>query len=89
MKLMRLASSSSRPRLVGPLGDVGIEVGDDEADRHVARDDLPRRPRGEERLLQPPELLGAEEGGLLVQYRLAVRRVRPPIAPLVDHEDVE
>ena len=77
------------PRLERALGHVGVQVGDDDADRHVARDHLPGGPRGEQRLLEPAQLRGAEERGRVVERRLTVRRVRPAIAPLVEHEDLE
>ena len=63
----------------------GLAVGDGEADRHVAGDDLPRRPRRRQRVPQPPELRAPEDVG----GRGAVGVVRGAVRAQVEDEDVE
>src|SRR5262249_30598635 len=65
---------------VGPsferaLWHVGIEIGYDDAERHVAGDQLPCRRRLKQRALEPSKLSGAEKGRLLTEGRLTIGRV--------------
>src|SRR5258708_599705 len=87
-------AAEHRPVAVGRVLELRPAFGilavlDHQAERHVGSDDLPGRVRGEQRLLEPPDLLAPEIRRLVTGGGLAVPAVGPAIAAHVDDEDVE
>ena len=100
MKDSRLAISSSRPgggplsplahASNVPLRDVRVEVGDDDADAACRwRSPSTSRVESSSARFSQRSCCGPEEGRVVVERGLPVRRVRPAIAALVEHEDLE
>ena len=77
------------PGFVGALRNVRIEIGHDDRQRHVARDDFPGCARIRQLLLEPLHLRGAQEIGVAAGRGLPVCGVRAAVAAFVQHQHVD